>query len=470
MTPGTRIALDDILPKDGSLNADDAIISAAPTTIASRLPIADIAAAAYGALALAAARYAALTGGPALHPVVDRRLASLAMAGNEYLRIDGETPATWDPLTGYYRCGDGNYVYLHANFPHHRDGLLSLLETSNDRPSMTEALSRWSAADAEEAAQQRGLCCIMLRSRPEWEAHPQRAALAAVPPVRIAPLAGGAATPARTARHRTRPLEGVRVLDLSRVIAGPMAGRALAELGADVIRISAPGLPHIAPLVIDTGFDKRAAYVDLLTPAGCRTLRRLIRDADILIDGFRPGALAAKGFGTDNLTALNPCLTYVTLSAFSDVGPWAGRRGYDSYVQAGIGLTAPDHPGDQPVRLACQPLDYLTGCLSAYGAILGLIAVAEGRGGQIVETSLARTGMWLWEVSDRIGDDPAPPPRNPTFEEAVKDGFIREITSADHGHIAALAPPHGFQDRPLTWQRASSPLGADAPEWRQTLL
>ncbi len=434
-----------------------------PSAIASALPVSDIAAASYGALALAAADLARLRNGRHLTPFADRRLAGLALAGNEYLTVDGTAPATWDPLTGYYLCGDGGYVYLHANFPHHRDGLLAVFETANDRESMTKALSGWRAAEAEEAAQHRGLCCIMLRDRATWLQHGQFAALSAVPPVAITASGLAQIAPLRPAPG-LRPLSGLRVLDLSRVIAGPMAGRALGELGADVLRISAPDLPHIAPLVIDTGFNKRAAHADLRTDEGCAALRALIRDADVLIDGFRPGALDAKGFGTAALTALNPDLVVVTLSAFGDAGPWGGRRGYDSYVQAGIGLTAPDRPGDRPVRLACQPLDYLTGCLSAYGAVRALCARALGGGGAVVETSLARTGMWLWDMADRIGPEPSPPDRNPTRAEAEAAGYLRFMDTA-FGHVGSLAPPYGFREQAADWRSPPHPLGSDPAEW-----
>lgn len=432
------------------------------SAIASDLPVSDIAAGAYGALAVVAAELQSIRGGRALGPVVDRRLAGLAMAGNEYLRIDGEAPKAWDPITGYYLCGDGGYVYLHANFPHHRDGLFRVFAAS-DRPSMEAALMRWNAPEAEETAQQSGLCCIMVRDRPTWEAHAQRAALAQAPVVAIrdlgegrTPLPGGAPE---------QPLSGLRVLDLSRVIAGPMAGRALAELGADVLRISAPDLPHIPPLVVDTGFNKRAAFADLTTAAGRDALTRLIREADVVIDGFRPGALGLKGFGPEDIAAINPDISLVTMSAFSDVGPWGGRRGYDSYVQGAVGLTAPDTPGAAPVRLACQPLDYLTGCLGAVAAITMLIRRGRASGGaRMAELSLARTAMWLWDMTDRIGPEPSAPPRNATWDEADGEGYIRHLDT-DFGAVASLAPPFGFAEDALAW-RPPEPLGSSAPEWR----
>lgn len=433
-----------------------------PAAIAADLPVSDIAAGAYGALALAAAELAAARGGSAPTPLVDRRGAGLALAGNEYLTVDGAAPATWGAITGYYRTGDGRHVYLHGNFDHQRDGLLSVFGVADDRAAMAEALLGWTAAEAEDAAQTQGFCCIMHRSRAAWEAHPQCAALAAGPVVAITPGAEAAAAPLRAVTG-DGPLSGLRVLDLSRIIAGPMGGRALAELGADVIRISAPDLPFVEGVVIDTGFGKRNAYADLRTADGRATLAALAQEAEVVIDGFRPGALAAKGFDVGDLRRLNPDLVVVELSAFSDVGPWAGRRGYDTYVQAATGFAAIG-PDGAPRRLACQPLDYLTGCFVAFAAIRLLIRRAAGGGGGSAELSLARTAIWLWEMADALGPETASPARNATRDDVEAEGRLRRMESA-FGVLSALAPPYGFEERPARWDRPSGRLGADPARW-----
>lgn len=433
-----------------------------PAAIAADPPVSDIAAGAYGALALAAAELSAARGGPDLTPMIDRRGAGLALAGNEYLTVDGAAPATWGAITGYYRTGDGRHVHLHGNFDHQRDGLLSVFGVADDPAAVAAALLGWTAAEAEETAQARGFCCIMHRSREEWEAHPQRAALAARPVVAITPGAEAAAAPLKTVTG-DGPLSGLRVLDLSRIIAGPMGGRALAELGAEVIRISAPDLPFVEGVLIDTGFGKRNAYADLRTADGRATLAALAREADVVIDGFRPGALAAKGFGVDDLHRFNPDLVVVELSAFSDVGPWAGRRGYDTYVQAATGF-ASIGPDGAPKRLACQPLDYLTGCFVAFAAIRCLMRRATGGGGASAEMSLARTAIWLWEMADALGPEPAPPARNATRKEVEAEGRLRKMESA-FGVLSALAPPYGFEERPARWDRPSGRLGDDPARW-----
>ena len=468
MTVAARRALASVLAEAGwRADPDRFEIVDGPSAIASELPISDIASAGYAALALAAAAYADLRGGPRLAPFVERRLAGLAMAGNEYLTIDGEAPATWGNITGYYRCRDGATIYVHGIFPHLRDGVLDLFGADDDRASMTARIANWTADEAEAEGQARGLCVMKMRTRAEWEAHPQRAALAAQPLIAMEAMPGAseaAAPPRAPHAGAASPLAGVRVLDLTRVIAGPMAGRALAELGADVLRVSAAHLPSIEGLVIDTGFAKRNAEIDLRTDAGRETLRALVREADILIDGYRPGALAAKGFGPADLARLNPGLTLVEISAFSTVGPWAGRRGYDSYVQSGVGLTAPEDPGQPPKRLACQPLDYLVGCLAPFAAVVGLLRRAETGRGARAELSLARTAMWIWEMADTLGPEPAPPERNPTIAEATAEGFVRRMESG-FGSLGSLAPPYGFDGARAPWRTAPRPLGADKPVW-----
>lgn len=444
-------------PDVGALTVNDG-----PAAIATDHPVSDIAAGTFGALALAARAVGAARGLDPFSPVVDRRHAGLALAANEYLTVDGARPATWGEITGYYRTGDGGHVYLHGNFPHQRDGLLDVFAAANDRDSVAAALSRWTAAEAEEAAQARGFCCMMHRSRAAWEAHPQHAALARRPVADIAPRAGAAARALRPPTG-SGPLSGIRVLDLSRIIAGPMAGRALAELGAEVLRISAPDLPFVEGVVIDTGFGKRNAHADLAAETGRAALAALARDADVVIDGFRPGALAAKGFGPADFAALNPDIVHVSLSAFSDVGPWAGRRGYDTYVQAGVGLAAPG-PDGAPRRLACQPLDYLSGCLIAFAACRLLEGRARGGAGGAAKLALARTAIWFWAMSDRIGPEAAPPPRNASRDTVAAEGRLREMESA-FGRLSALGPPYGFREFDAPWARPSGRLGADPAAW-----
>lgn len=460
MTVAVHRALSSVLSSvDWTPSQNDLVIRDDVAGVFGALPVSDMAAAAYGALAMAAADLHQARSGPRLTPFVDRRHAGIALTGNDYVRIDGETPDKWGAVTGYFRCRDGAYVYLHGQFPHLKNGLLDLFGVEEDRAKMAAAVARWSSDEAEAEGQARGLCVLKVRSRAEWEAHDQFAALSQKSLIELAQPGAPKSLPAAGAM----PLSGVRVLDLSRVIAGPMAGRALAELGADVIRISAPDLPNLEPLVIDTGFGKRAAFTDLGAEEGRAALMGLIKDADILIDGFRPGALAAKGFSADVMRAANPSLTIIDLSAFSDVGPWAGRRGYDSYVQAGIGLTAPETRDEAPGRLSTQPLDYLAGALCAFGGVLSLLS-RPMEGPRHVEMSLARTGMWVWEMADTLPPEVSAPQENGAFDALKSAGLIRQMTS-DFGEVEALATPYGFDGKIIEWGGPPRRLGSSAPDW-----
>ena len=442
-----------------------------PTALATWMPIADMAAAAQGLVGLAAAAMHEARGGPAQDVAVDRWSASLSMTASAYLTVDGEKPVSWDPLTGYFRAADG-WVYLHCQFPHLRDRLLEAFALPNDRDAVIAALAKLPAQQIEDRAAQAGGCAIMRQDRTTWDKHPQAAELKRRPVIsleRVADLPTGPSNGTRAQAGRRRllnawtgrsPLEGVRVLDLSRVIAGPMMGRTLAEHGAEVLRIGASHLPVFEGLVINTGFGKRSAHVDLRTDAGRDTLASLIREADILIDGFRPGALAALGLGQKTLQDLNPNLIYLTLSAFGETGPWGGRRGFDTYVQCATGLSM-DGP-DGPTRLPCQPLDYLSGYLGGAAAMVALQRrIAEG-GFWRIELALARTAIWLWEMTDRLPAEVDPPKATPSLGDAAP--VMIEMAS-NFGHLRAMCPAVSLSDTPPEWRGPPVPLGSSDPVW-----
>lgn len=433
---------------------DDVRIRPSATALATWMPIADMAAAAQALIGLSADALHRARGGPAQGVTVDRREASLSMTAAAYLTLDGRRAVEWDPLTGYFRAADG-WVYLHTAFAHLRDRLLGALELADDPAAVAAGLARLGAQEIEDRAAAAGACAIRRRNRREWEAHPQAVALGRQPVIALAREDGPA--PRRMAAG-AQPLSGVRVLDLSRVIAGPTIGRVLAEHGADVLRIAGPHLPAIRPLVIETGHAKRSAFVDLETAPGRRILAGLIAGADVLIDGYRPGALARRGFGADEVRRLNPALIHVDLSAFGWSGPWGGRRGYDTYVQAATGLS--EDGDDGPRRLPCQPLDYLTGYFGAAAAMVALRRrLAEG-GGFRIGLALARTAAWLWEQTDRIGPETAAPAANP--EDAPE---YRWQTASSFGELSSLRPAVTLSRTPPRWHRPPVPLGTDDPVW-----
>ncbi|MGI9383364.1 MAG: CoA transferase, partial [Methyloligellaceae bacterium] len=367
------------------------------------------------ASALAAAEiWRARTGGRQ-QVSVDMRHAAVEFRSEHYLRVDGaRCGETWDAIAGTYQCGDGRWLRLHTNFPHHRDGVLALLGCAYDRAAVQKALDAWTALDFETAAGEAGLVVTMMRSPDEWNAHAQGQALATLPLFSIEKIADAPPEPLGAA---DRPLAGLRVLDLTRVIAGPVCGRTLAAHGADVLNVTGPHLPSIEPLVIDTGRGKRAAHIDLRDASGVETLKALLADSDIFVQGYRPGAVAGRGFPPHEAAALRPGLIYVSLSAYGEAGPWSGRRGFDSLVQTASGLNhaeAEAAGSDAPKPLPCQALDHGSGYLMAFAAMTALLRRANEGGSWHVRVSLAQTGRWLQGLG-RLPDGLACP--DPTFDD-----------------------------------------------------
>lgn len=450
--------LDDLLRQTGFNDAprDRVRILDDGLALATRFPITACAVAALAAVGLAAARLTELRGGTARDIEISTRRAGLAMANSTYLQRDGANAKFRDPFTGFYAAAGERHVFLHGNFPHLRAGLLRLLR-ADDAAALPAIVARMDPFEIEARAIEANLCAAAVRTRAEWQATPQAKALTGRPVIEMTQTDGPAANlPAQAATA----LQGIRVLDFTRVIAGPMAGRTLAEWGGDVLRISGPGLASIPSLVIDTGFGKRAAELDLKSPDGLARARQLAGSGDVVIDGYRPGALPGNGMGADDLHGLNPGLVHVDLCAFGNAGPWAARRGYDSLVQASMGMNL-QQAGDAPRGLPCQPLDYLTGYLAAYAAMLGLIRRAEGARGTRAALSLAGIGHWMWQVHDQLGPEADPPAANPTADE-IADLLVSHNNTA-FGPITAMHPP--LAPAGWHWDRLPVPLGTHGPDW-----
>jgi hypothetical protein len=375
--------------------------------------------------------------------------------------LDGRTPELWDPIAGLYPCG-GGHVRLHTNFAHHRDGVLRLLGLpagpGTAWAAVAKALQDWRALDFEQAAADAGLVVAALRRFDEWDAHPQAAAIAAQPLLALQ-RQGSAPPPAWPSLPAgALPLQGLRVLDLTRILAGPVAGRTLAAYGADVMLVNSPRLPNIEAIA-DTSRGKLSVHVDLQTAAGRETLRALVREADVFLQGYRPGALAALGFGPDELARLNPSLVSVSLSAYGETGPWGGRRGFDSLVQTATGFNhaeAQAFGAAEPKALPLQALDHGAGFLLAFGALAALRRRALEGGRWQVGVTLARTGQWLRSLGRLQGFAQVPKPRADDAMEATRSGFgmLRAVRHAAH-----------FSHTPPRWLRPSMPAGSHPPVW-----
>lgn len=392
---------------------------------------------------------------------VDMRHAAAEFRSERYLRVNGGPSLdVWDPITGAYQCGDGRWVRIHANFPHHRDGILRLLGCEHNRDSVASAVRTWDAQAFEHAAAKAGLVAAMMRSVAEWDAHPQGRSVAALPVVALTRI--GDAPPRPLPDGADRPLSGMRVLDLTRVVAGPVCGRVLAAHGADVLVVSAAHLPSLEPLVVDTGRGKRATFVDLRAADGRQTLARLLAGADIFVQSYRPGALASHGFGPDEAAALRPGIVYVSLTAYGQRGPWAARRGFDSIVQTTSGLNDAEALAagtTEPKPLPCQALDHASGYLMALGALAALFRRATEGGSWHAQVSLARTGRWLRALG-RVEHGFAC--ADPTIQEMAD---LLEESPSGWGRLLAVRHAARMSETPPHWDLPSIPLGTHAPAW-----
>jgi crotonobetainyl-CoA:carnitine CoA-transferase CaiB-like acyl-CoA transferase len=405
---------------------------------------------------LAAAALHAARGGPAQGVTVDMAAAAAEFRSERLLRIDGApAPEIWDALAGLYRCGDGRFVRLHTNFSHHRAGVVQLLRCADERAAVAAALEGWSAEQFETKASEAGLVVAMARDFSEWDAHPQARAVARLPLIEIARV-GEAAAPARPAG--ARPTCGLRVLDLTRIIAGPVAGRVLAGHGADVLAVTSPRLPSVFSLVVDTGRGKQQTALDLTTKEDRATLRDLVREADVFVQGYRPGALAALGFGADDLFTLNPSLVVASLSAYGRAGLWAGKRGFDSLVQTASGFNLAEAAAfaeTTPRALPFQALDHGAGHLLAFGVMAALARRAREGGGWRVETSLAQLGAFLRALG-RVA------PQAGTRQD---DAVFLEETASGFGRLTAVRPAARLSLTAPRYDLPAAPLGAHPPRW-----
>jgi crotonobetainyl-CoA:carnitine CoA-transferase CaiB-like acyl-CoA transferase len=429
-----------------------------PPALPSVFQVRELATITTAAAGLAAARIHRLRGGPRQHVLVDSRHAEVAFLSERYLRVDGEWADHKNPLWGYYRSRDGRWVQLHTTFPHHLAGHLDLLQCPAEPESVRRAVAQWDALALEDAMAERMLPGVAMRSRGEWLASAQGQAVAALPLLEISRV--GDAPPIVPAAG-DRPLDGYRVLDLTKVIAGPVCGRTLAEHGAEVLRIHAERLPFVPRLVIDTGRGKRSCHLDLARSPDRSHFDRLLADAHVVVQGHRPGAIAQHGYAPEQVIRRRPGIVYLSLCAWGDAGPWAARRGFDSLVQMASGIAeagARAVDRDEPVPLPCQALDHATGYLAAFGVLMALARQALEGGSWHVRVSLAQTGDWLQRMGtvdrlQRITPEP----------QAVSD--LMDQASTPFGTTRFVRPVAQLERTPGHWARGAVPLGFDEAVW-----
>ncbi len=365
----------------------------------------------------------------------------------------------WDAIAGIYKTRDQRFVRLHTNFPHHRDAVCKVLNCKPERDDVQAALMQWDAEAFETAAYAGGCVVAAMRSHEQWSELPHAKALAELPPITIEKI--GEAAPKPWPKG-DRPLAGLRVLDLSRVIAGPVAGRTLAAHGADVMLISGPDLPFIPWLTIDNGRGKLASFVELKSEQGRACFRDLLASADILSQGYRPASIAALGFSPQDAARINPGIVYVSLSAYGHAGPWAERRGFDSLVQTATGFNHDEGQAagvEGPKELPAQMLDHGTGYLMAFGAMMAKARQSREGGSWHVRVSLAQTGRWLRNLG-RVADGF----KTEDLKGETVASLIEEIPSG-YGPLRSVRHSALLSKTPAFWARPAMPLGSHPPQW-----
>ena len=444
-----------------SLGADPALLRSVSLTGAGDLPsafaVSDLAAASVAAAGLAAAEL--ISAGASVPSVrVDRRLASFWF-GTTFYPVGWSSPPPWDPIAGDYATEDG-WIRLHTNAPHHRTAAVTVLGTRAEKDAVAAAVSRWRKDDLEAAVVQNGGCAAAMRGLDEWALHPQGAAVLAEP---LLWIEDGGMSRSLEPVSRNRPLAGIRILDLTRVLAGPVATRFLAGLGADVLRIDPPEWdePGVIPEVT---LGKRCARLDLRRAADRSVFEGLLASADVLVHGYRPGALDGLGLGEAARQGLRPGLVDVSLDAYVWSEPWRGRRGFDSLVQMSSGIAAEGmrrFSADKPRPLPVQALDQATGYLMAAAALRGLTRRLTQGVGSITRASLARTAALL------IGAEA--PERTATFAEVNDADFEQRIETTSWGPARRMKPPLQIEGAAMRWDRPASPPGSAQPAWMPPL-
>jgi crotonobetainyl-CoA:carnitine CoA-transferase CaiB-like acyl-CoA transferase len=423
-----------------------------------------------GAAALAASGVAAtelwqIRTGRRQRVTVDLRQAAAALRSGHYLQLAGtDISSERNPVMGFYPTRDGRWSYLHCNFPNHRAAALRVLGVAEDREAVTRAVATWDAADLEEAIIAAKGAGGMARTQAEWATHRQGVAVAALPLMEVMRIGDSAPEPLPTG---DRPLSGIRVLDLTRVLAGPTGGRTLAEHGADVLKITGAHLPSLGYQELDIGHGKLSAELDLRAPGDVDILRGLVRKADVFSQGYRPGSLANRGLSPEELAAIRPGLVYVSLCAFSHVGPWASRRGFDTVIQTVSGMTIRQaecvpakSPGPQFYPVSA--IDYCTGYLMAFGAMVALARRTQEGGSWLVRISLAQVGKWIVDLGE------VPPAALEGLPAEFTAGELERWSTASEtpsGRLRHLGPAVHMSETPPYWARPAVPLGYHRPVW-----
>lgn len=397
--------------------------------------------------------------------------AAAALRSYMYLAVDNESVNSEfkqqigrQGISTPHLTKDGRYLLPHMGLPHLAKKILEILDCEYERDSVVKAVARWDALELENSIAEVGACGAMVRSEEEWRNHPHGQILAGKPVIEIIKIADSDPEPIPDGVI-DRPLTGIKVLDLTRILAGPTCGRTLAEHGADVLMVTAEHLPQTRYFVVDTSHGKRTTFLDFENAEQKLTLLRLIKSADVFSQGYRPGAMSRHGLSPEELAEIRPGLIYTSMNCYGYEGPFADRAGWEQLAQTVTGIAAEQGASQQPRLLPAAACDYTTGYLAAYGTLLALGRRAREGGSYHVRASLCQSAMFIqqqhrveWQhqvEGDQVGLD-------------VDKQLINEIlvtTSTPYGEMNHLGPVLRMSDTAPRWDIPSSPLGTHDAVW-----
>jgi crotonobetainyl-CoA:carnitine CoA-transferase CaiB-like acyl-CoA transferase len=421
----------------------------------SALPVGRLAHDAVAAASLSAGLLAARRTASAVPLVeLDPTRVATAFTSERHFRFDGEPMDPWAELSGFWPTSDG-WVRTHANYPHHRDRLLEALglPTATTADELLVHLHARTAQDVEAVVEERGGVAVAVHTEAEWRQHPQAAVVAEQPLVAVTTLGDAPHSELRNTEVDA-PTRGLRILDVTRVLAGPVATRTLALWGADVLRLDSPRHPEMPWQHLDTGAGKRSAIVDFDTDR--KVLDQLVRTADVVVTGYRPGSLDRYGLSPAALAKRRPGIVVARISAWGNEGPMAHLRGFDSIVQAATGISwiesrEADNSGesDRPGAMPAQALDHSAGYLLAAGITTALRRRVDEGGSWLVETSLARIAQELLDAE----------------RPALEEHGAWEPTVVTHGDVTTAASAPHYDGGPTEWPTSAVVWGSSQPKW-----
>jgi crotonobetainyl-CoA:carnitine CoA-transferase CaiB-like acyl-CoA transferase len=455
---------------DGPPSADEVEITGADPVFSTRFKIGETCASVIAGVGVAVSDIWQLKTGRRQIVAIDARRAAATLRSERYMQrsatgqafapVANKNHEAMLKITQPWPTKDGRWFLPHFGLPNLQKRVLGVLGCEPNPESVAKAVARWDALDLEEAIDEARGCGAMVRGNAEWRGHAHGQVLEAKPIVEIIKIADSDPEPFP---EGGRPLSGIRVLDLTRILAGPIAARTLAENGADVLMVTAEHLPQIREHVMDTNHGKRSCFLDLKTGDDTARLRELVRQADVFSQGYRPGMLSGLGFGVEDLAAIRPGIVTLSISCFGADGPFSHRAGWEQVAQTVTGICQ-DGGVDRPALLPAAACDYTTGYLGAYGVLLALARRARDGGSYHVRVSLCQSGMFIYRQGKTEFTDP-----DMDLSDAELDALRIDSTPAD-GPLRHLGPVLRLSETQPHWSRPTPVLGGDAPEWRDAVL